>query len=445
MKKLILFILFPAMILHAQCWDKIACGYYHSAAIKGDGTLWAWGNNEEGQLGIGTDWNIDGGEANRNLPTQIETNGKWVSVSCGWDHTAAIKDDGTLWIWGGNQKGQLGDGTTISKNVPVQIGFDTDWNSVTCGQYLTLAIKNNGTLWTWGNNNIGQLGLNNNQNQNSPQQIGNDTWQTVATGLIFTVGIKSDGTLWAWGRNNIGQLGDGTTENKTQPVQIGEFTNWVSISAGESHSLGITSDGKLWSWGGNTEGELGTGNTTDSFVPVQAGLATNWIKCEAGRYYSFAMKSTGQLYKFGSGLTSPSLFNAQTDWNDVKTDSFHTLFLKNDGVLNAIGYNYFGEIGNGTNENSINLSEVICSNLGISQGFQYTLSCYPVPTKDYIYFDVPNNFQISLVEIIDISGKVILKQNKNITELSLKDITSGIYIIKAIINNSIHYFKIIKE
>ena len=192
--------------------NTVTAGQTSSIAIKVDGTLWAWGNNSYGQLGDGT-------TEVKNKPNQIDTATGWASVSSGAFHTIAIKTDGTLWAWGGNTDGQLGDGTNVSKNTPTKIGTATNWASVSAGTYHTLAIKTDGTLWAWGSNEFGHLGDGTSRAKNAPIQIGRDTnWVSVSAGSYHTLAIKSDGTLWAWGRNEFGQLGDGTTDTYYTPI-----------------------------------------------------------------------------------------------------------------------------------------------------------------------------------------------------------------------------------
>jgi hypothetical protein len=185
----------------------------------------------------------------------------WASVAAGSYHTMAIKTDGTLWAWGANWAGQLGNGTLVDTDTPVQIGYGNDWASVAAGYYHTVAIKTDGSLWAWGSNEEGQLGDGTNESKDGPTQIGPDTdWASVAAGYYHTVAVKTNGTLWAWGYNEEGQLGDGTNESKNTPTRIGADTDWVSVAAGEGHTVAVKTNGTLWAWGYNAEGQLGDGS-----------------------------------------------------------------------------------------------------------------------------------------------------------------------------------------
>ncbi|MDR0334447.1 MAG: hypothetical protein LBH69_00975, partial [Methanomassiliicoccaceae archaeon] len=208
-------------------WASVSAGRSHTVAVKNDGTLWTWGLNFYGQLG-------DNSTVNKLVPTKIGSDTDWASVSAGYNHTVAMKTNGELWVWGYNYYGQLGDGTTENKLVPTKIGSDTDWASVSAGCHHTVAIKKNGELWAWGLNEFGQLGDNSTTDKLVPTKIGSDTdWASVSVGQFHTVAIKTNGELWAWGYNYDGQPGDGTTENNLVPTKIGSDTDWASVSAGE--------------------------------------------------------------------------------------------------------------------------------------------------------------------------------------------------------------------
>ncbi len=189
--------------------------------------LWGWGNNYRGKLGDGT-------TVDKIVPTQIGSDPSWKQISPGYNHVVSIKTDGTLWVWGFNYYGQLGDGTTVEKHSPIQIGSDTNWKQVESGGVNhSIAIKTDGTLWAWGFNSHGQLGDGTLVDKLVPIQIGTNTnWKQVALGIANTVVVKTNGTLWDWGGNYFGQLGDGTLVDKLVPTQIGSSSNWVQVSTG---------------------------------------------------------------------------------------------------------------------------------------------------------------------------------------------------------------------
>ncbi len=281
-------------------WRQVAGGSSYTAAIKTDGTLWLWGGIGYGELGDNT-------RTNKSSPVQTIAGGtNWRQVATGSSHTAAIKTDGTLWNWGNNQSGQLGDNTLSGKSSPIQtIAGGTNWKQVSCGTTHTAAIKTDGTLWLWGvNATYGALGDNTFVNKSSPVQTiaGGNNWRQVSGGQYFTAAIKTDGTLWIWGSNGSGQLGDNTITSKGSPVQtIAGGTNWRQVSCGDAHTAAIKTDGTLWLWGDNfLYGQLGDNTYVDKSSPVQtiAG-GTNWKQVEAGSYGTAAIKTDGTLWLWG--------------------------------------------------------------------------------------------------------------------------------------------------
>ena len=293
-------------------WAVVAAGGWHTVAIRADGSLWASGGNNFGQLGDGT--NID-----KCLFTRIGADTNWAKVAAGDYHTVAIKTDGSLWAWGYNNYGQVGDGTNIDINVPTRIGLGTNWAIVAAGYAHTMAIKTDGSLWAWGYNGQGALGDGTGVSKNIPTRIGVDTdWAVVAPGDWHTMAIKSNGSLWAWGDNSSGQLGNGTTLGEFVPKQISTDTDWAVVAAGMLHTVAIKTDGSLWAWGWNGYGQLGDGTNIDKNIPTLIGASNDWTVVSAG----------GDDYVWAGG---------------------HTVAIKTDGSLWAWGDNRNGQLGDGTN------------------------------------------------------------------------------------------------
>ncbi|MFE3849446.1 LamG-like jellyroll fold domain-containing protein [Flavobacterium sp. LB3P45] len=364
-----------AEIILPGIWQSVSTGGYHTLGIKTDGTLWVWGANYYGQLGDGT-------LTNRNIPVQIGSSNNWQDISAGDFHSIGLKTDGTIWAWGANYEGQLGDGTSTNKNTPVQIGVATNWQSITAGSHHNGAIKTDGTLWVWGRNFDGQLGDGTNISKNIPVKIGTDNnWLSILPSYVHTVGLKTNGTLWSWGRNSEGQLGDGTDINKSSPVQVGTFTNWQSISVGHFYTNGLRTDGTLWAWGANDYGQLGDGTYINKNMPLQIGAVNNWQSISAGHFFTHAIKSDGTLWGWGrnsegqlgygnyTSINTPTQIGTNTDWKKISAAYIHSVGLKTDGLeFCATGNNLEGQLGDGTN---INKNALIC----IVTAVDYSLVC----------------------------------------------------------------------
>jgi alpha-tubulin suppressor-like RCC1 family protein len=295
-------------IANAQCdyFTKLESGSTsnHLLAIRNDGRLLAWGNNDNAQIGDGT-------ITNRLLPTLIGTAANWVSVATGLGHSLGITSDGKLWAWGDNTYAQLGDGTTTNRLVPTQIGTATNWVAIAAGARFSVAITSAGTLWAWGDNFYGQLGDGTTSAKVSPTQIGTlSDWIKISVGYGHVLAIKTDGSLWGWGNNSGGQVGVGYFgSNVSTPTQIGITTSWVSIAAGGSHSLAVHTNGSGWSWGSNTLGNLGDGTTTNRASPIQFWPSTGQkiISIAAGSANSYMLTITGtspdgNIWSFGDGF-----------------------------------------------------------------------------------------------------------------------------------------------
>jgi alpha-tubulin suppressor-like RCC1 family protein len=229
--------------------------------IQADSTLWAWGENGNGSLGLGDN-------TTRRVPTKVGTD-KWIDVSNGWMHTLAIRADSTLWGWGSGWSGNLGDGTTNSYTVPTQIGSDK-WIQIAAGDRFSLGLKADSTLWAWGSGWCAGTGLGNTNQYNIPTQVGSAKWRKIASPLFQSaVAIRADSTLWTWGSAN-GSLGTGAaaTSQANSPVQITSPAKWKDVGSSRNSCVGLDIEGNYWAWG-TGDGTVGDGTTTRQDSPVQ--------------------------------------------------------------------------------------------------------------------------------------------------------------------------------
>jgi alpha-tubulin suppressor-like RCC1 family protein len=325
-------------------WKQVASLFYFSSAIKTDGTLWNWGSNNSGQLG-------DNSITHRSSPVQTVSGGtNWKQVACGGTHAACIKTDGTLWLWGRNANGQLGDNSITHRSSPVQtVAGGTNWKLVACGAYYIAAIKTDGTLWTWGRNTNGQLGINDITHRSSPVQTvsGGTNWKLVAGGYYHIASIKTDGTLWTWGINNYGQLGDNSITHRSSPVQtVAGGTNWKLVAGGYYHTACIKTDDTLWTWGQNANGALGDNTIVHRSSPVQTVAGgTNWKQVAGGITNIVSIKTDGTLWLWGvntnGSLGDNTVTNKSspiqtvaggTNWKLVASGGYHTICIRDDSM-----------------------------------------------------------------------------------------------------------------
>ena len=263
--------------------EQVSLGKSHSGAITEDGSLWMWGWNYFGQLGNGTN-------QNSNTPIKIMDNVK--AVSLGESSSGAITEDGSLWMWGYNYNGELGDGTNSDKNTPIKIIDNI--KAIDLGNSYSGAIKDDGSLWMWGYNYFGELGDGTNIRRNTPAKIMGNV-KAISLGESSSGAIKDDGSLWMWGYNNFGQLGDGTNKDKNTPLKI--MDNVKQISLGSYHSGAIKDDGSLWVWGYNYNGQLGDKTNKDRNTPAK--IMDNVKQISLGEHHSGAIKDDGSLWVWG--------------------------------------------------------------------------------------------------------------------------------------------------
>ena len=332
---------------------QVAAGGTHTAAVTKDGDLYMWGRNYYGQLGVYS--NADSKipiKVNNSSSTLPEKSVKYIAL--GYYHSAAITKDGSLYMWGYNRSGQLGDGTTTDRYTPVKIMDNVA--SVSLGGSHSAAVTKDGSLYMWGDNGNGRLGDGTTTDRYTPVKI-MDNVASVSLGSSHSAAITKDGSLYMWGYNYYGQLGDGTTTDRYTPVKI--MDNVASVSLGGNHSAAITKDSNLYMWGGNGSGQLGDGTTDNKTRPHR--VASNVQSVKLGYIYTTVISKDGGLYtwgynyygQLGNGTTTNSSnpIKIMNDAIDCAGGDDHTIVLKKDGTVYTWGYNDCGQLGDSTTTN----------------------------------------------------------------------------------------------
>jgi alpha-tubulin suppressor-like RCC1 family protein len=396
----------------AMAVTSFAGGYLHSVVLQNDGTILAWGDNRYGMLGditseycgpyicSTTPIQVSGGEAGTEFLTGV------TAINAGRWHTIALRNDGTVWTWGSNTSGQLGIGiATNGAWAPVQVPRLTDVIDIASGGLHgehTIILKSNGTVWAWGKNDKGQLGVTSSETcwghpcSTMPIQVSGGEAGTefltdiiaIAGGSGHTIALRNDGTVWAWGDNGVGQLGRPTTAEicgnyscSSTPVKVHGLTDVVAIASGGHHNTALKSDGTLWSWGYNNLGQLGVGPTSCCLatpVQVKGGetgteFLTGVVSMANGFYHTIALRNDGTVWAWGGGSlgrlgrltteycgpvecsTTPLQVSGGdtgtaflTDVIAIANGSHHNIAQKSDGTLWSWGYNASSQLGDGT-------------------------------------------------------------------------------------------------
>ena len=343
----------------------VAAGSQHSIGLDADGKVYAWGSDQYGQLGLGRPLLATVPQIVPGLNLGQRSGGPRMAAGIG--HNVTVKSDGSVWAWGDNTRGQLGDGTTTNRRSPVKVPSLTAVVAVAAGNYHTLALKSDGSVWAWGYNFYGQLGngtTSANTSNFSPVQVRElgSVVAVAAAGYGHSIALKADGSVWLWGLNYSGQLGDGTTTDRLLPTQVAGLTGVVAVAAGDSHTLAVKSDGSVWSWGDNRNGRLGDGTTTDRLAPVPVSGITGVVAVEAGFDNSLALKSDGTVWTWGGPgefrppstsliyRSSPTQVQGLADVMAIAVGTYgrHSVALKSDGSVWAMENNGGGQLGDGT-------------------------------------------------------------------------------------------------
>ena len=349
----------PTQIPGVAGATKIASGQGHIVVLKGDGSVWAWGKNDAGQLGDGSfGYGIT---TIRSTPMPVAGLSGVIDIAAGANHTLAVKSDGTVWAWGSNRNGQLGDGTTADRASPIKVPIVSGGTAVRAGAGHTVVLKSDGTVLAWGANDKSQLGDGSTVDRRSPIQVpGLSGIAAIAAGLTHTVARKSDGTLLAWGSNEYGQLGDGTTTNHSSPAQAAQSLGSVAdIGAGWNFTVAALRDGTVRAWGANGYGQLGGASLTGRSIPIAVQGFTGVTRIAASMFSSAALKSDGTVWIWGSYLFAPLTASAGSSGVPVQVPGLANVMsiasgvnfgvaLKQDGSVWAWGSNGDGQLGDGT-------------------------------------------------------------------------------------------------
>jgi len=346
----------------AGSYTAIAAGLNHSLALRVDGSLWAWGLNDYGQLG-----QLAGAGTTTPSATPQQVPGTYVRVAAGGAHNLALKADGSLWAWGDNRYGQLGAAATSGRAAPnpTPTQVPGTYVQVAAGSQHSLSLQANGQLLAWGMNFYGQLGTGSTTGISTPSPTPAFAGTALPTrstagGSNFGLAIKADGTLWAWGNNEYGQLGTGNGISQLRPTKVGTDTDWVQVVAGSLHALARKANGTVWAWGYNADGQLGLGTTATQYAPAQVAVPP-LVSLAAGDWHSLGLMATGQPYAWGQNTSGqlgastplgvsvlvPTALPGSLEFASIAAGEGHSLALKGTGLLYVWGSNQYGQRGDG--------------------------------------------------------------------------------------------------
>lgn len=337
-------------------FDKIESGGNHTLALTPQGTVYSWGYNMQGQLGDGT-------KLNKNKPVEVTGLTDIVEIIAGANHSLALKSDGTVYAWGNDQFGQLGDGVdNTNKTTPVQVANLTNVTKIRAGGNHSFAITGTGDVYAWGYNYYSQLGNGLTTDIHTPTKLNSLTGVTdIKANSNYSIALLSDGTLSSWGRNDGGQLGSGGTANITTPQKINGVSNVTSLELGTSHVLALDSNGDIYGWGSNYNGQLGDGTNLQKNTPVKITTMSQVVEIKVKDTSSTALTSQGKVYSWGynnvsqlgDGTTTnrnlPLEVTGLVDIVEIERGDMHSFAITSTGDIYAWGINSYGELGDGTN------------------------------------------------------------------------------------------------
>jgi alpha-tubulin suppressor-like RCC1 family protein len=337
----------------------LSAGGTHTCSLAGDGALSCWGGNDRGQLG-------DGSSTRRQSAVRIATPEPLAVVASGVSHTCAVSAGGTAFCWGSNGSGQLGDGSRTTRTRPVQVTTSERLSGIAVGASHTCGLAASGALYCWGDNTHGQLGDGSRSSRTEPVRAGgNREFRRIVLGWTHTCGIGTDGVTYCWGRNDAGQLGDGGTATRTTPTPVSGGHRFAALAAGSSHTCGIRGDGALLCWGQNSHGQLGTGADGGSAVPAQVQTGEQFSAVTAGGVHSCALTRDGAAFCWGRNIYGQLGDGTQEDrsrpvavagglrFSGLEANGAHSCGSVPGSGWYCWGYNVEGQLGDGSRANQV--------------------------------------------------------------------------------------------
>ncbi|PJJ54726.1 RCC1 domain-containing protein [Hymenobacter chitinivorans] len=433
---------------------------YYTMALRADGSLWSWGINRDGQLGYPTTTEISPTPQEVKILAATGPRTVWTQVTAGANTAFALRSDGSLWAWGTNY-GRYGNGNQTSPGGtsptaiphPATAAAGTVWTQVEAGSVHTLASRSDNTLWAWGSNSSGALGDGSGLSQSAPILIPTPTgaapgtrWTQLSCGSSYSMALRSDGTLWGWGENYFGALGVSTNQNSFTPVPITQIpapagaaagTTWTRVVAGNDHTLAMRSDGSLWVWGNSGSTNLAMQRVA---VPATAPASAQWVDFAAGYIFSGALLSDGTLWTWGSNLDGQLGLNSTTfqstprqeftrsRWTKVTMGSSFTLALDPQGLVYGSGYNVQGSLGDGTTINRLTFKPSLAPVLAATAP-RLLLAPQPTPNPAHDYLTLPDVAPTATLRLHDTQGRLMREARPVAGTVDVRGLAPGLYLL----------------